>query len=68
LNEKEVATGQTVVKEVTTSVTQTALGVAVVVWLPLAATTAAKAEAAAMVENCILTVWSLVLSYYKSDW
>jgi len=55
LNEKEVATGQTVVKEVTTSVTQTALGVAVL--LPWAATTAAKAEAAAMVENCILTVW-----------
>lgn len=62
MNAKEVAAGQTVVKEVTTSVTQTALGVAV--WLPLAATTAAKAEATAMVENCILTVWWWVLSYF----
>lgn len=45
-----VAAGQTVVKEVTTSVTQTAE----MLWFPFAETAAARAEMMATVENCIL--------------
>lgn len=48
-----MAAGQTVTKEVTTSVTQTAA----MLEFPLAETAAARAETMATVENCILKDW-----------
>lgn len=61
-----VAIGQTVVKAVTTSVTQTTgiVAFAGALEFPVAATDAARAEMIATVENCILKDldWNLLCS------